>query len=120
MTEQLKFSKDIDLMLENKFLVEKEKEKENKELLSNLGHFVGSQFHLPIFNSDKMGSKEMFFDYNHMRSRPSFVALPSNCGFWSIKDIKNLQSIYFSAPKIISQMNYGSERNYADESMTKK
>jgi hypothetical protein len=30
MTEQLKFSKDIDLMLENKFLVEKEKEKEKE------------------------------------------------------------------------------------------
>jgi hypothetical protein len=31
MTEQLKFSKDIDLMLENKFLVEKEKEKEKEK-----------------------------------------------------------------------------------------
>jgi len=55
MANELKLSKDIDQALENTFLVEKE----NKEILGNmpLSHIVGSQFHFPIFGSEKHGPK---------------------------------------------------------------
>ena len=91
--------------MESNFLLENEKE--NKAELGNMGHFVGSHFHLPAFSSDKLGTKEIFFDCNRMRSRQSFIGLQSNCGFWSLNDMNNIQPIFFSMPKVISEVNFG-------------
>lgn len=46
-------AKEIDMKMDNQFLVEKE----NKEILGNLGNIVNPPFHLPLFSSDKHSPK---------------------------------------------------------------
>ena len=62
--------------------------------------------------------RDMMYDRNEIHSKPAFIPLPSQCGYFSqisFSDGQVAHPIFYSNPQFFTEMNYQYRENYVEK-----